>query len=108
MYSPSVGFYVSMCDIPLCNVTTQTCQAYWPEKVGASKKFGDMEVTLKSEEISSLVYGLTIRELTLTNTAKVIKLLLLGLNFAAMSSRTYPCVRFNSWYGAPGRCQTRC
>ena len=65
-----------MCDVPLCNFAMQTCQAYWPENVGAPKKFGDMEVTLKSEEISSLVNGLTIRELTLTNTAKVMKLLL--------------------------------
>ena len=54
----------------------QSCQAYWPEEVGASRTFGDLEVTLKSEEMSSLVDCLTIRELTLTNTAKVMKLLL--------------------------------
>ena len=54
----------------------QSCQAYWPEEVGASRTFGDLEVTLKSEEMSSLVDCLTIRELTLTNNAKVTKLLL--------------------------------
>ena len=51
----------------------QTCQPYWPEQTGASRKFGDLEVALKSEEGSSLVDGLTIRELTVTNKSKVIK-----------------------------------
>ena len=66
--------FASMCNVPLCNFAMQTCQAYWPEKVGVARKFGDLEVTLKLEEMSSLVKGLTIRDLTLTNTAKVTKL----------------------------------
>ena len=52
---------------------------------------------MKSEEVSSLVNGLTIRELTVTNKSKVIKHQLLGLLLHCRLARSLCELQFIEW-----------